>query len=323
VSRPRVLVVVDPDPDASPPPLHLVDVDVELLCVGPEPTDDELAGAEAVCVWDFRFGALGPLLARADAVRWVHAASVGVNRLLCPELDGVTLTNSRGVFDRAIAEWVVGVVLAHVKGLAETWRHQQSRTWQYRMTGRLAGRRVAVVGTGSIGRACADLLRRLDAEVTLVARTRRTDPDYGALPGCDELAAVAAGVDLLVLAVPLTPDTTALVDAGVLGALGPHGYLVNVGRGPTVVEADLIAAVRDGVIAGAALDVFDVEPLPADSPLWTLPGVLVSPHISGEYVGFEEQLMAVFADNLRRWRDGEVLANVVDPAVGYVPAVRP
>jgi phosphoglycerate dehydrogenase-like enzyme len=110
-----------------------------------------------------------------------------------------------------------------------------------------------------------------------------------------------------------------LVGVEVLSALGPRGFLVNVGRGPTVVESDLVDALGAGTIAGAALDVFEVEPLPAESPLWSMPNVLVSPHMSGDYIGFEVDMMAVFTDNLARWLRGEPLHNVVDPAVGYVP----
>ena len=116
--------------------------------VGGTPTDDQLAGTQALFIWDHRFSELGPLLRRARDVRWVHAASVGVNRLLCPEVRRVTLTNSRGVFDVPIAEWVIGAVLGHVKGLADTWSRQREHRWEYRTTGRLAGRRAAVLGTG-------------------------------------------------------------------------------------------------------------------------------------------------------------------------------
>lgn len=300
------MVVTEPDPELPPPPLELIPADVTVVEVGATPTDEELAGAHVVYVWDHRFAELGPLLRRATEVRWVHAASVGVNRLLCPEVGTVTLTNSRGVFDIPIAEWVLAAVLAHVKGLSETWALQRDRRWQYRTTGRLAGSRAAVVGTGSIGRTIAERLRRLDVDVTLVGR------------GSD-LTVVATQVELLILAAPLTPETTGLVGSEVLEALGPRGFLVNVGRGPTVVESDLVDAVRAGTIAGAALDVFEVEPLPVHSPLWSMPNVLVSPHMSGDYVGFETDMMAVFTDNLARWRRGEPLHNIVDPALGYVP----
>ena len=317
-SRPRVLVLAEADPELPPPPLHLVPGDVEVVPIDSAPTDEQLAGASVLYIWDHRFGDLAPLLRRTDELSWVHAASVGVNRLICPELASVTLTNSRGVFDTSIAEWVLAAVLAHVKGLGDTWALQRHSTWRYRTTGRLAGTRAAVVGTGSIGRAVADRLARLDVHVTLVGRTPGDDPDFGAIRGSDDLVAVAAAVDVLVLAVPLTPTTTSLVGAEVLGALGPRGFVVNVGRGPTLVESDLVDALRAGTIAGAALDVFEVEPLPAGSPLWSMPNVLVSPHMSGDYLGFEIDMMTVFTDNLERWRRDEPLHNVVDPAAGYV-----
>src|ERR1700687_3442779 len=237
-SGPRVLVLVEPDPELPPPPLHLIPGDVEVVRIGSAPTDEQLAGSSVLYIWDHRFADLAPLLRRTDELRWVHAASVGVNGLICPELASVTLTNSRGVFDPSIAEWVLAAVLAHVKGLGDTWALQRESTWQYRTTGRLAGTRAAVVGTGSIGRAVADPLARLDVHVTPGGRTPGDDPDFGTIRRSDDLVAVAADVDLLVLAVPLTPATTALVGAEVLGALGPHGFVVNVGRGPTPVGAD-------------------------------------------------------------------------------------
>jgi phosphoglycerate dehydrogenase-like enzyme len=318
-SGPRVLVLAEPDPDVPPPPLHLIPDDVEVVRIDSNPTDEQLAGASVLYVWDHRFTELAPLLRRTDELRWVHAASVGVNRLICPELGSITLTNSRGVFDTSIAEWVLAAVLAHVKGLGDTWARQREGIWQYRTTGRLAGTRAAVVGTGSIGRAIADRLACFDVHVTLVGRTPGDDPQFGTIRSSDDLATVAAGVDLLVLAVPLTPLTTELVGSEVLGALGPRGFVVNVGRGPTVVESDLTDALRSGTIAGAALDVFEVEPLPAGSPLWSMPNVLVSPHMSGDYVGFEMDMMAVFTDNLDRWLRDKPLHNIVDPVVGYVP----
>jgi phosphoglycerate dehydrogenase-like enzyme len=316
-----VLVLAEPDPELPLPPIGLIPPEVDVVEVGGTPTDEQLAGAEVLYIWDHRFADLGPLLRRTAGLRWVHAASVGVNRLICPELatcPPVTLTNSRGVFDISIAEWVLAAVLSHVKGLADTVALQRDGKWQYRTTGRLAGTRAAVIGTGSIARAIADRLSRLDVDVTLVGRTPGQDPRFGAVRGSDELTAVAADVDLLVAAVPLTPATTALIGAEVLAALGPNGFVVNIGRGPTVVEDELIQALRGGIIAGAALDVFEVEPLPADSPLWSMPNVLVSPHMSGDYVGFEVDMMGVFTDNLGRWLRGERLHNIVDPALGYV-----
>jgi phosphoglycerate dehydrogenase-like enzyme len=310
-AKPCVLVYAEDDPEVGPPPWDLLD-DVDLVPAGgPVPPE-----AEILYVWDHRLADLGALLRASPRVRWVHANSVGVDRLLCPELRGRTLTNARGVFDTSITEWVLAAVLAHVKGLAGTWERQRRGVWEHRVTGRLAGRRAAVVGTGSIGRAIASGLSALGVTVELVGRTGGL---AGGGRGSDRLAEVARDADVLVLALPLTAETAGLVDAQVLEALGPDGFLVNVGRGRSVVEAHLAAALRSGAIAGAALDVFEVEPLPASSPLWTLPGVLVSPHMAGDYRGFEADMMRIFGDNLHRWLADRPLRNVVDLDRGYVP----
>jgi phosphoglycerate dehydrogenase-like enzyme len=317
--RSRVLVLADPDPDMAPAPLHLIGDQVDVIAIDSAATEQELSGAKVLYIWDHRFSELGSLLRQAPELRWVHAASVGVNRLICDELRGVTLTNSRGVFDAAIAEWVLAAVLSHVKGLSTTWELQRQTRWQHRITGRLAGRRAAVVGTGSIGRAIAATLQALDVDVTLVGRRPGVDARFGQIQPSSELVKIAAEVDVLVLAVPLTTATTALVDADVLDALGPAGFLVNVGRGQSIVEDDLVRALTSGTLAGAALDVFEVEPLPLDSPLWSMPNVMVSPHMSGDYAGFEADMMAVFTGNLDRWLNGRPLFNVVDTELGYVP----
>jgi phosphoglycerate dehydrogenase-like enzyme len=305
------MVYAEDDPDVAPPPWELLDTAVEVV----RADGSACPAGEILYVWDHRLADLGGLLRAAPQVRWVHANSVGVDRLLCPELRGRTLTNARGVFDTAITEWVIAAVLAHVKGLAETWEQQRRGVWEHRVTGRLAGRSAAVVGTGSIGRAIAAGLSALEVRVELVGRPGRA----GTTRGSDRLAEVARDADILVLALPLTAETTGLVDAAVLDALGPAGFLVNVGRGRSVAEADLVSALRSGAIAGAALDVFEAEPLPATSPLWTLPNVLVSPHMSGDYLGFEADMMRIFADNLHRWLTGHPLRNVVDLDRGYVP----
>lgn len=310
-SKPCVMVYAEDDPDVGPPPWELLGTAVEVVRAdGPA-----CPAGEILYVWDHRLADLGALLRTAPQVRWVHANSVGVDRLLCPELRGRTLTNARGVFNTAITEWVLGVVLAHVKGLAETWDNQRRGVWEHRVTGRLAGQRAAVAGTGSIGRAIAAGLSSLGVRVEIVGRPGQARTARGS----DRLAEVARDADILVLALPLTAETTGLVDSAVLDALGPAGFLVNVGRGRSVVESDLAEALRTGAIAGAALDVFEAEPLPASSPLWTLPNVLVSPHMSGDYVGFEADMMRIFADNLNRWRAGDPLRNVVDLNRGYVP----
>jgi phosphoglycerate dehydrogenase-like enzyme len=270
---------------------------------------EALPGAEVLLVWDFLSDAVRDAWPAADALRWVHTASAGVDRLTFPGLldSDVTLTNSRGVFDRPMAEYVLGLVLAMAKDLKGTLAAQQRREWKHRETEPIAGRRVVVVGGGPIGRAIAGLLRAVGMDVELVGRR-----EFDGLP--DLLPAA----DWLVLAAPLTDATRGMLDAAALALLRPSARVINVGRGALVDEPDLVDALQEGRIAGAALDVFAREPLPADSPLWTHPGVIVSPHMSGDLIGWRQDLVAVFRDNLARYQAGEPLRNVVDKTLGYV-----
>ncbi|RCV54005.1 D-2-hydroxyacid dehydrogenase [Marinitenerispora sediminis] len=296
---------------------------------------DALPGAHALFVWDLFSEAVTAAWSKADALRWVHAATAGVDNLMFPALVGsdVVVTNSRGVFDEPIAEYVLGAVLAFAKDLPTTLDLQRRRVWRHRETERVGGRHALVVGTGPIGRAIARRLAAVGMSVEGAGRTaRRADPDFGTVvaaerlptgpataePAADSFAAALGRADYVVLAAPLTDDTRGLADAALLARMRPTARLVNVGRGQLVVERDLVAALRAGRLAGAALDVFETEPLAEDSPLWELPGVLVSPHMSGDVVGWRDELVELFADNLRRFADGRELRNVVDKRRGYV-----
>jgi phosphoglycerate dehydrogenase-like enzyme len=270
---------------------------------------DALPGAEVLLVWDFTSDAVRDAWPAADALRWVHTASAGVDRLIFPGLleSDVTLTNSRGVFDRPMAEYVLGLVLAMAKDLPGTFAAQARRDWHHRETEPIIGRCAVVVGGGPIGRAIAGLLSAVGMDVELVGRRE-----------FDDLPALLPRADWLVLAAPLTDTTHGMIDAATLDMLRPSARVINVGRGALVVEPDLVDALRTGRIAGAALDVFAHEPLPADSPLWSLPGMIVSPHMSGDLIGWRQELVEVFRDNLARYRAGEPLRNVVDKTLGYV-----
>ncbi|OYO20941.1 hydroxyacid dehydrogenase [Enemella dayhoffiae] len=281
---------------------------------------DALPGADVLLWWDYFSPALAQAWGYADRLRWVHVASAGVDAVLFDELrdSDVLLSNARGVFDQPIAEFVLASVLAHLKDLPRLYRRQQERHWEHAETLRAAGRTALVVGTGGIGRATARLLKAVGFEVRGVGRTPRvTDPDFGQVVPSAELAEHVGWADHVVLAAPLTDQTRGLVERRVLAAMRPTAQLVNVGRGPLVVEADLIAALESGGIAAAALDVFETEPLPNDSPLWSLPGVQVSAHLSGDVVGWRDSLAEQFEQNLRRWVAGEELPSVVDKQRGY------
>ncbi|GAA4832907.1 D-2-hydroxyacid dehydrogenase [Saccharopolyspora rosea] len=280
-----------------------------------------LPGADVLFVWDFRSDAVADAFPTADALRWVHAASAGVDRLLFPDLlaSEVVLTNSRGIFDRAIAEYVLGTVLTFAKGLHTTLRLQDRKQWRHRETERIDGATALVVGTGPIGRAIAAQLTAVGMHVTATGRVARTgDPDFGDVHASTDLPEVIGTADYVVLAAPLTDQTKGLIDATALARCKPGARLINIGRGELVVEEDLVAALRADNLAGAALDVFQTEPLPTSSPLWEMPDVLVSPHMSGDFVGWIDALVDLFLDNLRQYTDGAPLRNVVNKQRGYV-----
>jgi phosphoglycerate dehydrogenase-like enzyme len=318
--RPRIVVL---GADASDPPPGLDGV-AEVAEVGFAATEEQLRavlpGADVVFAWNAGRDLLPSAWDLAGDLRWIQTASAGVDWLLFPELveSHVVVTNARGVFDEAMAEYVLGLVLAMAKGLPATLEHQRRKEWTHRDAETLGARRMLVAGVGPIGRAIGRMVTMLGMEVRGVGRTTRTGDDvFETIYGADELSEAVGWADWIVNVLPLTEDTRHLFDEVVIGEMPMHARFVNVGRGGTVDEPALIAALAEGRIAGAALDVFEVEPLPADSPLWELPNVLVSPHMSGNFGGWREAAVEVFLENLVRYVSGRPLTNVVNKRRGY------
>jgi phosphoglycerate dehydrogenase-like enzyme len=281
-----------------------------------------LDDADVLLLWDFRSAKLRQAWPRARRLRWVHVAGVGVEAVLFPELasSSVILTNSRGVFDEAIAESALGFMLAFAKGLPTTVALQRRHAWRHRETEILRGQTVLIVGAGGIGRAIGKLARGVGMRVVGVARTARPwDPDLGRVVAARDLETILGEADYVVIAAPLTSETRGMFGSAALGRMKPTARLINVGRGPIVDEGALIHALRSKRIAGAALDVFAEEPLPRDHPFWDLPGVIVSPHMSGDFTGWAGSLAQLFVENFLRWRRGEPLRNIVDKRRGYIP----
>jgi phosphoglycerate dehydrogenase-like enzyme len=280
-----------------------------------------LPGADVLLVWDFRSRALATAWSAGRSLRWIHAASAGVNHVLTPAVvaSDVVVTNARGVFDEPMAEYVLGLVLALAKDLPTTLSHQREGRWRHRETERLGDRHALVAGTGPIGRAIGRKLRAVGMTVTGLGRVARsTDPDLGEVLPMSSLSEVLPSADYVVLAAPLTDETRGMIDAKALAVMKPTARLVNVGRGHLVVQEDLVVALTAGRLGGAALDVFVDEPLAGSSPLWRMPNVIVSPHMSGDVVGWRSELVALFVDNLTRYLEGRPLRNVVDKSRGYV-----
>lgn len=316
--KPLVVVLTGPTAGLGHPPgMAAAEELADIRYATADELPDALPGADALFVWDFRSTAVGRAWPVERPPRWVHVAAAGVDRLPLAEL--TTVTNSRGVFDEPIADYVLLLVLAFARDLTTTLRLQAAHEWRHRETERLAGARALVVGTGPIGRAIGRRLATFGLRVTGAGRRARlADPDLGEVVDPAGLPAALAVADYVVLAAPLTEQTRGMIDAAALARMRRTARLVNVARGELVVQPDLVAALRAGTIAGAALDVFADEPLPADSPLWDLPNVIVSPHMSGDLIGWRTELVELFLANLRRFVAGEPMRNVVDKALGYV-----
>jgi phosphoglycerate dehydrogenase-like enzyme len=308
-----------------PPNMDAIEALARVRTAQPDDLAEGLRGSEVLLTWDFTTPALRSAWSGADRLRWVHTASAGVDNVLTPDVmdSDVVVTNSRGVFETPIAEYVTGVVLMTAKDMIGTWQLQQRREWKHRDTYSVQRRVAVVVGVGPIGRAVGRMLAAVGLRVRGVGRSHRSaDPDFGEVAPASELGAQVADADYVVLAAPLTEETRGMVGREILGAMPSKAVLINVGRGELVVEDDLVQVLRVEGIAGAALDVFEKEPLPADSPLWTMPQVLVSPHMSADTIGWRDDLAALFVENLGLWCAGEPLRNVVDKKLGYVPSTR-
>jgi phosphoglycerate dehydrogenase-like enzyme len=264
----------------------------------------------------------------ASRLRWVQSPAVGVGSLMFPELlsSPVVITSARGIRARAIAEHVLGVTIALARKLPVAIRAQVAHRWaQDELEGAavdvrtLLGRRMGIVGLGAIGLELAKIAAPFGFRISAIRR-RADQPKPEGVEEVwppDRLLDLLAASDVVVLAVPHTPETKRLIGRAELDRIKRGALLVNIARGKLVDDEALTAALREGRVGGAALDVFGTEPLPPDSPYWDLPNVIVTPHTAGAMQDFWTQLVALFSDNLRRFERGESLRNVVDKVAGY------
>ena len=319
--RPVLLVTVPEHrlPDARLAAVRDAAPDFEVRRGAP---DDDLAGVEVV---------LGQVdkgrLADAPELRWVQSWSAGLDWLLEPTPPagaptGLRVTSASGVHAVPIAEHVFAVLLALGRGLPDALAAQAQRRWSRGDdVGRfeLEGRQMVLLGLGEIGARVARIAGAFGMLVTAV----RHHPDEGGGPGVarvvgtDALLDVLPAADVLVVTVPLTDATRGMVGAGALAALPDWAVVVNVGRGEVVDQDAVASAVAGGRLGGAALDVFAQEPLPPDSPLWGVPNVIVTPHAAGLTPHYADRALAIFLDNLGRYRRDEPLRDAVDLGEGY------
>ncbi len=258
----------------------------------------------------------------APEVLWVHSMSAGLENTLFRELieSPVPLTNSRGVFSRSLAEWVAAAMLFFAKDLGRLVRSQQAGRWERFDVEELHGKTLGLVGFGSIGEAIAERVRALGVKIAAFRRRPELsghDPLVERVFGPGGLREMLALSDYVAVTMPLTPETRGLIGENELGAMKNTAVLINVGRGPVIVEDALVGALRERQIRGAALDVFDVEPLPAGHPFYSLDNLLLSPHCADHVPEWAEDAMRFFVSNFERFVNGEPLANVVDKKAGY------
>lgn len=257
-----------------------------------------------------------PLLPALGALRWLQSTYAGVETLTAPELRrDYVLTNARGAFGDLMAEYVLGYLIMHERLGWQRFLAQREGRWDATWPGRLRGKTMGLVGVGSIGAEIARAAKCFGLRTLGYTRASEGSAAIDRYFHGGDLAAMAAQCDYLVCSLPNTGASRRLVDAAVLAALPPHAVLVNVGRGSTVDEGALVAALQTGKLAGAVLDVFTTEPLPVEHPLWTLPNVIITSHTSA--LSYPEDIAPIFADNYRRFVADEALRHVVDFEMGY------
>ena len=256
----------------------------------------------------------------ARRVRWVHSMWAGVEKILFPELiaSPAVLTNGRGVFKDGLAEFAIASILFFAKDLRRLIRNQEAGKWEQFDVLELRRQVLGIVGYGEIGRESARLARALGMQAyALRRRVTEPDPYVDRMFASNQLREMLALCDYVLAAAPLTGETRGMIGEAELAAMKTSAVIMNVGRGPVIVESALIAALQSGRLKGAALDVFDTEPLPEGHPFYHLPNVLLSPHSADHTVGWQDLAMYKFIENFQLFRDGKPLDNIVDKEAGY------
>jgi phosphoglycerate dehydrogenase-like enzyme len=306
---------------AAAPGARLVNVSLEGL------SDGALDDVEVLLRGPMPSTTFERLLARSPNLRWVHSATAGVERVLSGHAAerGLIITNARGVFSEPIAEYTLMMILALLRRLPELLELKRERTWQPLPARELRQVTIGIVGLGSIGRNVARLALAFGARVIATRREPNEHRDFDQpipegidrILSHDRLPELLAESDFVVLAVPLTAETERLMNGPRLAQMKPGSWLINVARGNLIDQRALLRALRSGPLEGAVLDTIWEEPLPASSPLWDVPGLIITPHTSWSSGRVLDRSIELFCDNLARYRAGDEMLNLVDPKAGY------
>lgn len=326
MAKPNLLVLSPPD-HYSLRNLEVIKEAADVFVNNDEKEAKELARRADIILYSGLTGKLvsfPEVFANAAQLKWIHSMSAGVEKLLIPALveSQVPLTNARGVYKRSLAEFAVLGMLYFTKRVRRLVDSQRASRWDNFSTEFINNKVMGIVGYGEIGRECALLAKGLGVKIYATRRNPERsakDPLLDRVFPADQMLAMLPEIDVLLAAAPLTPETHHLISDSALHALKPTAIVMNVGRGPVIDEAALIRALQEKRIAGAALDVFEEEPLPAGSPLWGMENVLISPHCTDRTVNPDWLDLSVqyFVENFWRFVKGQPLENVVDKKAGY------
>jgi D-3-phosphoglycerate dehydrogenase len=295
--------------------------DAELVDAGQDHVAREILSADVFCGhakvpldWD--------AVVQGGRLRWIQSSAAGLDHCLVPSVvaSDIVVTSASGVLADQVAEHALMLASALARSLPVFFRAQQAREFVRRPTRDLHHSTVGIVGFGGVGRRIAEVLRPLKTRILATDVFPIDKPDFvAALWPPERLQEMLSQVDYLFLAAPLTPRTRGMIDAAALAKIRPGAMLINVARGPLVVESDLVAALEAGRLGGAGLDVTEAEPLPPTSRLWDLPSVIITPHVGGQSRFRIDQMTDFFCENLRRYRSGRPLINLVDKQLGFPP----
>jgi phosphoglycerate dehydrogenase-like enzyme len=278
--------------------------------------------ADVLFVWSTERGYLEAALPKASKARWIHGRFAGLDHVMFPELKATPLpfTNARGVYSQSLGEFVLAATLYFAKDIARMRRNQQAGRWAPFDILEISKQSMGIVGYGDIGRACARRAKAMGMRVLALRRRPELsdgDPHVDRVYGWEHRLEMIAESDYVVCAAPLTAETQSMVSDAEFAVMKPSAVIINVGRGPVIDEPAMIRALESGRIKGAGLDVTAVEPLPADSPLYKMDNVLLSPHCADHTADWLNDAMKLFLQQLERFRKGQPLENLVDLTRGY------
>jgi phosphoglycerate dehydrogenase-like enzyme len=313
------IVVINPLADRHQEVLQAVDPDINIIVTDEKNALEQMPGCHILVTWGW--AETRSLYLAAPHLEWIHALSAGVEKLIFPEIQtsDTILTNSKGIHGIPVSEHVLAMMLAFSRGLPTSIRQQDAKKWQRMPTSEMHDKTIAIVGLGSIGREIAKKAKALGMRVLASKREVTTELFVDKLypPDNESLLEMLGQADFVVVALPLTEHTQNMIGLPHFSAMKRTAYLFNIARGTIINEADLIAALEQGLIKGAGLDVFVTEPLPEDNPLWSMPNVIITPHVAALSPAYLDRAIKLCADNLTRFIQGRDMINIVDKVKGY------